>query len=118
MLGFLLPCAAVDSEVWRTHAERIKLALHYADISVEKAAIWMGIDRSQLRRQLGGEGHLSARRLASLPIGFHQWYGLLLLEELGIPAPVRRAIKVHLALAARKRMARATLADEKAQAAS
>lgn len=97
--------AALD---WPSQAARVVQALHLADISVEKAAVWMDVDPSQLRRQLAGDGHLSYRRLTQLPCEFWRWWALLVAEDVGLPFVVRRAARLHLALSGtRKKMARA-----------
>jgi hypothetical protein len=81
-------------------------ALRLADISQEKAAEWMEINKAQLHRQLHGEGHLSLRRLAMLPGSFWSWYGVLILDKYPLPREVQRAARLVFGLIGKKRMAR------------
>jgi hypothetical protein len=81
----------------------IREALRHADISVEKAALHMGIDKSLLSRQLSGDGHLSIRRLAMLPRDFWRWYMAGLMSEYDLPDMFIKAATVGLSLPRRDR---------------
>ena len=101
-------CAVIDDAVWARQAARIRTALRLSDLSIEKAAIWMGepgkpMDTSLLQRQLDGEGHLSCRRLARLPQIFQQWLALLTAQEEGLPPVVRNAAHLQVAVNGTKR---------------
>jgi hypothetical protein len=105
MLILGLPAAAADT-VNLVDLTVVRDALKHADISLEKAALYMDIDKSQLHRQLHGDGHLSVRRLARLPTAFWSWYGVLLCEHYGLPQEVQRATRLVVGLIGRRRMAR------------
>lgn len=92
------------SEAFRLFALRVRESLRHADLSIEKAALWMEMDPAQLQRQLAGIGHLSLRRLVKLPDAFHQWLALLTVEAYGLPKAV--APVEHLMGVTRPRMAR------------
>lgn len=93
----VLGAPKVDPTVFVKHVGLVKRALELSGLSLEKAAIWMEMDRSQLHRQLEGDGHLSLTRLMLLPVTFWRWYGLLIAEQLGLPVEVRRAARMTLA---------------------
>jgi len=103
---FFISFAAVnvDPDSLRPHARLVREALRMADISIEKASLFMGISKSQLCNQLSGEGHLSWKRLTLLPVGFRQWYHLLGSEEVGLPEVVTRATRIRMAVKARKQL--------------
>jgi hypothetical protein len=84
----------------------IREALRLAGLSLEKAAIWMEMDPRLLDRQLSGDGHLKHTALVKLPAKFFQWYGVLMLERVGLPKEVKRSVPIVLALLARKRLVR------------
>lgn len=89
----------------------IRAALRHADISLAKAALWMGMDVRQLDRELSGLGHLKATALEKLPLKFHQWLTLLRAERYGLPREVRRSLPLYLAVRGRKAMAKAGLLE-------
>lgn len=104
MLTVLLIVLAVmvADHVKAAEATRIKQALRFADISPDKAAVYMEMDRSQLHRQLNGEGHLSHTRLLLLPAEFWRWYHFLGLQDCGLPRVLQdlkplRMVKMALA---------------------
>jgi hypothetical protein len=84
----------------------IREALRLAGLSLEKAAIWMEMDPRLLDRQLNGEGHLKHTALGKLPLGFWQWFGLLISINYGTPAVVKRSAPIVLAQMAHKRIVR------------
>ncbi|HXG71353.1 MAG TPA: hypothetical protein VNJ04_12175, partial [Gemmatimonadaceae bacterium] len=84
---------------------RIKDAMRHADLSTEKAALYMHQDRAHLHRQLQGDGHLSAKRMADLPDETWRWLAIGLLDELGLPRELQRAARWQMAQMGRKRMA-------------
>lgn len=90
----------------------VKRALSMSDLTLEKAALWMGQDRAHLHRQLSGDGHLSLARMAQLPVTFWMWFGLLLVEEYGLPKEAQRAARVALTVLGRKKMAKAFAAQQ------
>jgi hypothetical protein len=107
-LILVISAVMVAEHLKASEANRIRQALRCADISLEKAASYMELDKSLLRRQLDGEGHLSHTRLLLLPETFWQWYHLLGSAERGMPAVFRdlsplRMIK--MALRQRERVA-------------
>lgn len=97
----LTPCFAsapkIDPTLFVKHVGVVTRALELAGLSLEKAAVWMDMDRAQLHRQLHGEGHVSLTRLTMLPVSFWRWYAVLLAAEFGLPLEVRRAAKMTLA---------------------
>lgn len=101
LLGFPTeaPVNFVDGDV-------VREALRHADISLEKAALYMDIDKAQLHRQMHGDGHLSVRRLSKLPPVFWSWYGVLICEKYGLPHEVQRAARLAFGLIGRKRMSK------------
>ena len=109
---------AIDPKVLQLHAERIKTALRFANLSIDKAALWMDMDQSLLRRQLQGDGHISYTRLVKLPVAFWQWLAVGIAEQVGVPKAVRRAVRLQLAVVSRKQMARmdADVEDERKRA--
>jgi hypothetical protein len=108
----ILIAPAVDPHILKLHADRIKTALRYADISPTKAALWMSIDPRQFDRQLNGEGHISYTRLVMLPVLFWQWFGLLIVVQVGLPLVIRKSARLALTfMGFRKRMARMAVAD-------
>lgn len=86
----------------------ILAAMHKAGLQKSKMKLYAEIDPCLFDRQLEGEGHLRHETLLKLPAGFMRWYCLLMLERVGLPREVKRAIPVTLALAAHKRMAKVT----------
>lgn len=69
-------------------AADVRESLELARIPLSAAAIDMGIKHPQLTKQLAGEGHLSLRRLANLPVQFHQWFAVVRARRLGVPTEV------------------------------
>ena len=102
--------ASFDDAMTRAHLARVREALRHADLSQEKAAIWMGMQKAHLSDALAGGRPLSLTKLMKLPAEFWQWYGLLVVEDVGLPTVVRRAALMRVALAGRKRMARMAVA--------
>lgn len=115
MLMFSPVSISVDDELKQAHLARVKRALSYADIKPDKAAVWMAIDRAQLHRALEGQGHLKLTHLMLLPADFWQFYGLLIVEDLGLPPLVKRAARLYLALLSRKRMVKMAAKQEAAE---
>lgn len=94
-------------------AAEIREALRRADISIEKACLYMADprtgkpkDRALLDRQLNGEGHLRHTDLCLLPVVFWREYLMLMLCKIGYPSRLRREMAVVLAVTSSKRMAR------------
>jgi hypothetical protein len=106
-VGLGVTGAVVDPRLFCERVAVVKRALELSGLTTEKAALWMEMDKSQLHRQLQGEGHLSLTRMVQLPVAFWAWFGLLLVEECGLPREAQRAARVVLALLGRKRMAKA-----------
>lgn len=102
LLCFVGMSAMLDGEL-------IREALQIAGVSIEKAAIWIGMDRRQLDRQLSGDGHFRLSNLAKLPLPVRQWYHLLALEHMNLPQEVRRSTPIVFALMAKRRMAKAAI---------
>ncbi len=78
----------------------LKAALRHADVAQEKAALFIGMDKGQLSREINGGGGLSLKRLAELPTEALQWWAAELIAVLGFPQEIEQGI------AAKKRMAR------------
>ena len=89
----------------------ILLALQRAGIQKSKMRLYCDIDPRLFDRQLEGNGHLRHETLLKLPAGFMKWYCLLMLEKVGLPREVKRAIPIALAMSAQKRMARMELVN-------
>lgn len=75
----------MDPDLLRREVRLVLDALRWADLSVEKAALYMGISASLLRRQLDGDGHVSWTRLLLLPAAFWQAYAIALATQHGLP---------------------------------
>lgn len=82
-------------------------ALRHSDLSQEKAARWMEMDKSRLSRQLSGEGAITLKRIAKLPRETQARFAVCVLEQLGLPRDVKQAARIALGLMSRKRMAKA-----------
>lgn len=107
MIGLLfVPFVVLAKDALDAWERRIREALRLSDHSIEKAALYMEIDKSQLVRQLKGDGHLSFTRMMALPRSFWAWLGLLIVEDYGLPKVVARSTRAMLALYTRKRAAR------------
>ena len=72
-------------------ARRIREAMRLADLSLEKACLYMGLSKAHFSAQLAGVGHISASRLAQLPREFQQWYHALGVQDLGLPPRLAQA---------------------------
>ena len=84
----------VDHDAAKRKGVLVREALRLSDLSITKAAIWMGIDRAQLERQLNGDGHLSHARLAMLPMAFWREYGLAICHHCGLPERFQTAVRM------------------------
>ncbi len=104
MLLIILAAVQIDAHARELHARLVREALRLADISIEKAALYMAIDRAQFDRQLQGDGHVSFTRLMALPEEFWRWFYLLGAELAGIPEVVTRSARLRLALKARRQL--------------
>lgn len=110
MMTWLLSACETST---RIPAHFIREALRRADISVEKACLYIvhpktgkPKDRAQFARELDGIGHLRYSDLCQLPIRFWQHLGMVILQELGMPREMRHAVVFALALHGKKSMAR------------
>lgn len=71
-------------------------AMKQTNTSLKSAAISMGVDPAQLRRQLDGHEHLSTRRMFDgMPQEFLQYYALNLVMELGFPQEIQTAAVIQ-----------------------
>lgn len=104
----IVPCCvtvAVDDDLRRTHERLWRDALRHAGVTLRQASQEAEIDQSQLTRLIAAhEG--PQRRLQMQPLDVWRWYGLLLVQEFGLPKEVRRSARLALAVIGRKRMAR------------
>ncbi len=114
---FFISFAAVnvDPDVLRRHASLVREALRMADLSIEKASLYMGISKSQLCNQLSGEGHLSHTRLMLLPVDFWKWYAVLSAESFGLPTHILHARSLELAMRSRRKQLRMTVEPDSAK---
>jgi len=112
LIGLCGPLVAAVSAEVAEYLGRVRKAMQLSGVSPKCAALTMGLDKAQLSRQLDGQEHLSAKRLALLPPLFHQWLAVLMSEDYGLPLEVTRAARLTWALRARRRMARMAL-DER-----
>lgn len=75
--------------------------------SVEKLAIALRLDETQLRRQIAGEGHLSLTRIIATlgkeDRGFYGRYAVALVEAYGLPREARRTALLWLSTLGRRR---------------
>lgn len=92
----------MDEELLRKHARLIREALRLADLSIEKACLYMHISKSQFVNQLNGIGHLSYTRLCLLPLEFWRWMGVLIAEDDGLPHRIFRAGSLQKAILGRR----------------
>lgn len=106
---FINGTVQIDPASRLAHAKLVREALRLSDVSIEKAALYMAMDRAQFDRQLNGEGHISYTRLMALPQEFWRWFYFLGAGELGLPTCVDRARDAWAALTGRKKAARMTL---------
>ena len=90
LLFALLTLLATDPHVEAT-ARRIREALRLSDLSLEKACLYMGLSKAHFSAQLSGVGHISATRMAKLPVEFHRWYHSLGVMDYGLPDRVAKA---------------------------
>ena len=72
----------------------LKAALRHADVAQEKAALFIGMDKGQLSREINGGGGLTLKRLAELPKEALQWWAFSLLQELDVPTELQQARRV------------------------
>ena len=93
-------------------AADVRAALAHSGYSLKAAAADMQIDRSQLRRELDGIGHLSMARLSSLSIGFHQWFAVMRAQRVGLPMEIQTGRTLRRSML--KLSLRETQAEEKA----
>lgn len=91
------------------NTEALLKALRIVGLTVEKAAIFIGLDRRQLDRQLHGHEHLRVSTIEKLPIEVEQWWHVERLREIGLPAELVGAMPLADALMPRRRMLRAEL---------
>lgn len=98
-----LSAPLLDDEMRRAVSRRIREALRLADISLTKAAVWMGMGAQDLEKALNGERALSVWRLLALPDEYHQHYHLIELRDRGLPDYAKTAIKMLPALESERR---------------
>lgn len=98
MVVLFLSAPILDDELRRAVAHRIREALRLADISLTKAAHWMGMGPQDFEKALNGERALSVWRLLALPPEYHQHYHLIELRDRGLPDYAKTAIKMLPAL--------------------
>ena len=72
----------------------LKSALRHADVAQEKAALFTGMNKGHLSREINGGGGLSLKRLAELPKEVLQWWAFTLLQELDVPTELQQARRV------------------------
>ncbi len=101
----LLAVVQIDAAMFKRHTDLIFEALRLADLTKEKACLFMAIDKNQFRRQSEEqEGHISLTRMMALPSLFWQWYALLLAEEFGVPKCVTRGMRLLMAMRNRRQL--------------
>lgn len=111
---FLLPCVSLGVDP-RELADQLDIVREAAGLaSVEKLAFALGLDESQLRRQLRDEGHVSFSRIVAKLPGIHPrfWsrYGWLLVCRHGVPAEAKRSAWLALSVLGRKQQLKMTAA--------
>ena len=87
--AFLLGAAELDVLL-----RALKAGLRHADVAQEKAALFMGINKGQLSREINGGGGLNLKRLAELPKEALQWWAVTVLQELDMPVELQQASRV------------------------
>lgn len=87
----LVACLQVDPDVLRREAQLLREAMEKARWSIEKLSLHLGVDKSQLRREIDGETNLTKKRELTLPLEIRQWYAALTLQEIGLPDRLVRA---------------------------
>lgn len=77
-------------------AKCFQKAMSQTGTSLKYAALSMGLDPAQLRRQLDGHEHLSMRRVFDgMPHPFIQYFALNLVSEAGLPSEISTAVLIH-----------------------
>jgi hypothetical protein len=106
--------AALDPERIRPYIDDVLWAARQIGIpSEEKLAMFLGIDKGLLHRQLHADGHFSFSRLAERmdPL-FWAYLGWRLCLRHGLPIEAVCAAKIQSALSGHKRMSKAQLRQE------
>jgi transcriptional regulator with XRE-family HTH domain len=95
--------AALATGALLDRLNEFKEALRHSDISQEKLALYLGMDKGQLSRQLNGEGGITLKRLAECPEEVWRWFAVGILLSLGLPKQLQRGARLAFALIGHKR---------------
>lgn len=101
MLIALIAALATGALIDRLN--ELKDALRQSDVSQEKLALYLGMDKSQLSRQLNGDGGITLKRLANCPDDTWRWFAVGILLHLGLPRALQRSARLAFALIGHKR---------------
>jgi hypothetical protein len=101
MLTALIAALATSALIDRLN--EFKDALRQSDVSQEKLALYLEMDKGQLSRQLNGEGGITLKRLAQCPEETWRWFAVGILLHLGLPTQLQRGARLAFALIGHKR---------------
>jgi transcriptional regulator with XRE-family HTH domain len=116
MLTALIAALATSALIDRLN--EFKDALRQSDVSQEKLALYLDMDKGQLSRQLNGEGGITLKRLAQCPEETWRWFAVGILLHLGLPRSLQRSARLAFALIGHRReMAKVSHAQKRREVA-
>jgi hypothetical protein len=116
MLTALIAALATSALIDRLND--LREALRHSDISQEKLALYLEMDKAQLSRQLHGEGGITLKRLAQCPDDVWRWFAVGILLHLGLPRSLQRSARLAFALIGHRReMAKVSHAQKRREVA-
>jgi predicted transcriptional regulator len=106
---FLLLVIAANPDLLSAVLKALRDALRHADVSQEKVAHAIHMNKGSLSRHLHREGGVTLARLSKFPESEKtiQWFAVGLLEQLGLPREMQRAARLAFGMVGKKRMAKA-----------
>jgi hypothetical protein len=110
--------AALGTSALLDRLNDLRAALRHSDVSQEKLALYLGMDKAQLSRQLAGDGGITLKRLAECPDDVWRWFAVGILLSLGLPKQLQRGARLAFALIGHKRqMAKVSPAQKRREVA-
>jgi hypothetical protein len=90
----LAAITSLDLTDWKVYADRVRKAMRFSGQSDQDAYLVMDVNQSQFHRQMAGAQKLAHTDTMLLGSEFHSWFGLLLIQDFGMPLEVASAQKV------------------------
>jgi hypothetical protein len=91
---FTAAIATLNLDDWKVYADRVRKAMRFSGHSDQDAYLAMDVNHSQFRRQMLGQEKLTHPDTMRLSPEFHSWFGLLLVQDYGMPSEVSGAQQV------------------------